>query len=117
MTNFTNLEALATVLDTASSYNQRWFTHSCGTPACALGHWAASRKSKGLKLRDGMVLYPQRFNGSIQYAADIDFDISLKEANELFELDGCGNAQTAAEAAAYIRKFIARKRAEEATSA
>jgi len=41
------------------------------------------------------------------------FGITFDEANELFNWDGCGNAKTPLEAAAYIEGFVARKMLKE----
>ncbi len=108
---------LALILDTADAlhkkkgaptYDQRVYVWNCGTPACALGHWVAANP-KRFRFQFGS---PVR-NGREEYAglgtAPVEFGISDYEAMELFDLCGCDNAQTAKEAARYIRAFVKRK--------
>ncbi len=101
------------------TYSQSAFVHPCGAPACALGHYAAQFPRKYqfkdvtsavtdhqkivLAYRDGLyVSYDD--NRTIN-----EFSITHDEARELFAGYGCGGAENAKEAAAYIRKFVARK--------
>lgn len=118
---------LADILDAAPEkrpdgrrrYNQEYYIHPCGTPACALGHWAASRPERWrfvhafpfLRESDhGEVPVVDWYDCS-QQDAELDFAITPREAHELFDGDGCCEAQTAHEAAAYIRAFVARQEA------
>lgn len=116
---------LAKILDTADAlhkergertYSQDVFVHHCGTPACALGHYAANNKRRGwgFKAADysfgtGHVTY----NGHSQSCADPrvldEFDLSFTEAIELFSGDGCNGARTGKQAAKYIQRFVKRK--------
>jgi hypothetical protein len=95
----------------------------CGTPACALGHYASRRdlqrvfdlgKSGG---RFGTV-WGLRVTGKRGLAGFNDravldhFALSKEESAELFDQDGCGDAKTTKQAARYIRKFVARKERE-----
>jgi hypothetical protein len=83
----------------------------CGTPACAMGHYAARRDlQKTFRLdEDGNVVTN---NGSNLWACENHFGITPDEDEELFGLTGCGDAKTPKQAIRYIRKFIARKKAE-----
>jgi hypothetical protein len=86
------------------TYDQGSFLHNCGTPACALGHWAAANPRRWLLIHripclilDGE--YPRR-------DAMKEFCINDDEYDQLFFGSGCGNAKTAKQAARYIRKFV-----------
>jgi hypothetical protein len=94
------------------------FTNQCGTPACALGHYAdrrdlqdafsLSKEGYLTVLEDGLVVE------EIRYVTDFPitdhFNLSDEEADELFEIEGCGNAQTNIEAAEYIERFVERRK-------
>jgi hypothetical protein len=91
-------------------FDMSMFVHSCGTPACALGHYAARTdlQSEFQIVRDGM-----KFGDSYRPISDgyphFGFQIYGPDyMSELFLMDGCGGAKTRAEAAAYIRDFIRR---------
>ncbi len=80
----------------------------CGTPACAMGHYAARRD-----LQSDFVLTP---TGSLKNNAGIyvgafeighHFQISLRQEDELFGCRGCGGACTAIDAAEFIEQFVA----------
>jgi hypothetical protein len=87
------------------TYDQAMFMHICGAPACALGHWAVANPRRWSLIFGGLprlILdgeYPLR-------DAMKEFCISEDEYDELFLGAGCGNAQTAKQAAAYIRRFV-----------
>lgn len=91
---------LATYLDTADAnhiaageptYMQREWKHPCGTPACAEGHaFALFKDAPELK----------------QHDMDLFLCVGSWEWLELFGIEGCDNAKSAAEAAAYIRAFV-----------
>lgn len=109
---------LAAILDTADAlhaergepgYCQVLYQHGCGTPACAQGHWAAANPDRW-EFIDGMT-YLRNSHLTSKGAAMREFalDDEFGEWGELFAEDGCDNAQTAAEAAAYIRAFVARR--------
>lgn len=131
MINKVNLLRLADILDAAHAehikhtpgmgYDQRNFLHTCGAPACALGHWAAANpETWGVQeLIENDVIYHRRLTrvGAMSHLVGRQFfgawhDFGLKEyegaAEELFGSRGCGGAQTAADAARYIRAFVAR---------
>lgn len=85
------------------------YGHCCGTPACAIGHYAARRdlqdafmltQSGGFVMNDGDYY-------STRDSVLSHFEITDNQENQLFESEGCGNAQTPQQAADYIEKFVA----------
>lgn len=86
----------------------------CGTPCCALGHYAARK--------DLQQTFALNANGQLCRADDprlgfigIDnplvqehFDISLGQTGELFDSEGCDSATTVERAAQYIENFVKR---------
>lgn len=94
-----NLLELASILDKVplGNYCQREFGDgSCQTPACALGHWA---------LRKGYNNNILRYH--YKTVANEDFGIGGYAYSSLFGPWGCNNAQTAKQAAEYIRNYVA----------
>ena len=96
--------------------------HPCGTPACALGHYAARKDLQNaydisptgyIETLDEDGVFSDRcpFNVAREH-----FDLSKDEADELFDAGGCGNAQTIHEASSYIRKFVAERQAAQGES-
>jgi hypothetical protein len=88
---------------------------ACGTPACAFGHYASRRDlQRRFRLKsDGGVMTGKR-GESVIVAGSEHFGLNdpsepYSDWDELFAVDGCGNAKTAKQAARYIRKFVARK--------
>lgn len=96
----------------------------CGTPGCALGHYAARRDLQdefSLATSDGVNCPLEDSietdeHGRIRVGAGLSccaqavcdhFGISKDEAHELFSGSGCGMAATAKAAAEYIRTFVA----------
>lgn len=85
----------------------------CGTPACALGHFAARRDlQRTFVLRiDGDVDVPtvsfQPF--AVFHTINEYFGLEEHENRELFERQGCGGAKTPIQAARYIEKFVAKR--------
>lgn len=109
------LEA-ADLVENSATYDQNIYVHSCGTPACVLGHYAmAHPEDWGWKwdrpipfLRSAKCGF-LRDEGYNAKEADY-FGISLGEIDLLFNTDGCDNAGTdGKKAAAFIRDFVARK--------
>lgn len=87
------------------AYSQDTFVHECGTPACALGHYAV------LNPRRWHLVFraPSRINSEIcspRNDAKDEFDITGDEYWQLFSSYGCDGAATAKQAAAYIRNFV-----------
>jgi hypothetical protein len=91
------------------------YGHSCGTPACALGHYASRRD-----LQHTFVLKTDEYGGcSVYNKSDHHAGYLSGEAEEHFGLDelqihllfgpgGCGGAKTTKQAARFIEKFVAR---------
>lgn len=111
---------LADILDVADAqhrklrektYSQLSFTHPCGTPACALGHYATNNRRRGWSVEGGCVVYGGRM--LTEYTkVEQEFEVSRNDCKELFSAEGCGNSKTAKQAAKYLRKFVKRKQAE-----
>src|SRR5262245_31017735 len=106
------LMQLALVLDTADevhvakhepTYDQTVIHHECGTPACALGHWACANPDRWI-----MKSYTCFMRGSYSPRTDAmnEFALNMSEYDELFSSYGCGRAKTAKAAADYIREFV-----------
>jgi hypothetical protein len=90
------------------------YSHPCGTPACALGHYAARRDLQDfLKIDGAGLFYVPELRVQVGFTrADYDdeyvcghFGISTEEAEELFSTFGCNAAKTATQAAEYIERF------------
>lgn len=96
----------------------------CGTPACALGHYAARRDlQREFKIwtdkRYGYAGILARSDGSSEFEAAAEhFGLTYDpydgdgEVYELFAPSGCGGAKTPKQAARYIERFVARKEKE-----
>lgn len=89
--------------------------NQCGTPACALGHYAAATPERwGMhkSATDGR-LYPRlkghAWTATVWDHTTIDFGLTEQESSELFDGQGCGRATSPKEAATYIRNFVHRK--------
>lgn len=85
--------------------------HSCGTPACAFGHYVARTDLQDtFRLgKDGDPLYietaTQSPMGAGLSAANRHFRLE-GEGSRIFDADGCDNAETPGEAADFIQSFI-----------
>lgn len=97
-------------------FNMSIYVHECGTPACALGHYGLRQDLQSL-----LVYAPDKPYGKDLRSAETrqlvsyqdyevleHFGITYDQSEELFDSDGCGNAQTAIEAAQYLEEFVAR---------
>lgn len=93
-----NLLELATILDEVPNYeyDPRYYRTDCGTPSCALGHWAARKRPE---LIWSVEFIPMHVWAELAYEA-------FGSWWGLFNSKGCGGAQTAKEAAAYIRDYV-----------
>jgi len=112
-------------------YDQETVLHPCGAPACAWGHYVVNNRRRRKRiteeakvvaaltnsspdtyeetvLGEGVVELPSIWGGN----AMREFAITREAADELFESHGCGAAQTGKQAAAYIRKFVAKRTKE-----
>lgn len=94
----------------------------CGTPACALGHYASRTDLQRLlkiaikKTEEGVPFAELQFFGTSSYAMDITlpeilehFGITEEESNMLFNWDGCDRAKTPLQAAKFIERFVQEK--------
>lgn len=117
---------LADILDVADaehavndepSYSQDIFFHECGTPACAGGHWAVAHPERWIVrdfrpyLREAppshLSAISERGTALRVYESlRIEFALTYDEGQEIFGGNGCGNAHTGKQAAAYIREFV-----------
>ncbi len=105
------------------SYNRE--ENFCGTPACALGHYAArtdlQRLLKISILKDyqggkyaTMDSFGSKSGSGWGMESVMDhFGIDSREFEELFDPDGCGNAKTPLQAAKYIEKFVKDKQSKQ----
>jgi hypothetical protein len=104
-------------------FTMRCFVNECGTPACALGHYAARRdlqRAFRISAEEGTdvdgnpaVYYYIRSKDGVYIAHDVEpvehFGLDEEQAEELFGGHGCGNAKTPKAAARYIERFVARQ--------
>lgn len=106
-------------------FTMQVYGHSCGTPACALGHYAARQDLQStytLREDGGLIAKDDSSRSWVPFTSigvQEHFDITKDETYELFSDNeafdddetptwGCGNAKTALEAAEYIEAFVAR---------
>lgn len=90
------------------------YVNECGTPACALGHYASRRDLQKLlelckdKWRDFGIMYVGEPNDAGIYDPKVleHFGITENGSTELFGGVGCGDAKTPTEAADYIDAFV-----------
>ncbi len=128
---------LKVVKSLRESPNPKEFTmdhygNGCGTPACALGHYANRtdlQKTFRLRLdKDFIDKHASQLEysmatdvvnktGKRQHYAGLEilkhFGIDWGEAEEIFGGNGCGEAKTPSQAARYIEKFVVRKLKED----
>lgn len=100
-------------------YDQGILVHPCGSPACAWGWWLYSDKSRRRRiikeasvLCDWMVRTSSSSRGELTVMYDyarFEFGITAEDVCHMFSSFGCRNANTGAEAAQYIRDFVARR--------
>lgn len=93
------------------------YGRSCGTPACALGHYAARqdlqnhlalvKKDKETFPVSYLSLAKKNYPISYHDRSVLDhFGIDQWQATKLFGSCGCGGAKTAEAAAEYIERFV-----------
>lgn len=96
-------------------FNMSSLLHVCGSPACALGYYAAHRKFTAPFRRT----YVEYLDGHKEYealndwflSAETHFGLTADETVQLFDFSGCGGARTPKQVAKYLRKFLAAKEA------
>jgi len=105
--------------------NMNVFFNDCGTPGCAIGHYAARKDLQSeyesadtfVQRTDG-VAFPAKYLSVIEdgfifmYAGIFQdfakhFDVTHAEATGLFGSSGCNKAKTKEEVVDYIENFIA----------
>jgi hypothetical protein len=98
------------------SFDMDAYMHPCGTPACALGHYAARTDLQGAFVvlpREGTIGCLMTASGSDSFYDHATvcehFGITFGEANLLFSHDGCNRARSARVAAKFIESFVAQK--------
>jgi hypothetical protein len=100
--------------------------HTCGTPACAIGHYASRRDlqqflqlpTRHYETKANIYVGPNamligawgatRPTDGWGLDAQRHFEITEYQVEQLFGYDGCRGAKTANEAAEYIERFVAR---------
>lgn len=108
-------------------FTMQRFANPCGTPACALGHyaWRVDLQSEFIISHSaamGRSVFYAEGCGSFWRERDNDhsiglgddrvldyFSISYSEVLELFDVEGCDKAAVPGEAADYIESFVTRK--------
>jgi hypothetical protein len=118
----TRLRTLARVVREAAAFDMSIICDAiCGTPACALGHYAArpdvqSNFAIGIPLRGGETIFGlvDVMTGRRIYVDDDliveHFGLTESECRELFDFNGCRDAgRDNKKAAAYIEDFCDRK--------
>lgn len=86
--------------------------HRCGTPACALGHYAADKRSP-FEIVEHLLTYKDETIYVDGAEVRMHFHINSGEAMDLFSENGCNNAYSPQEAADYIEDFVERRTQEE----
>jgi hypothetical protein len=100
------------------------FVSYCGTPACALGHYASRTDlQKSFHLLPNRIALFTVHQTNPKFAVGLAYDsgevqkhfgITANEAGQLFSAWGCGEARTPIAAAEYIERFVReRTRAEQ----
>lgn len=109
-------------------YDQAEIIHPCGSPACAWGHWLLADPVRAERIfaeaKENFLtgeIYmagedSQEIRHRFVYTDQAQYEFSLDNYEEiaLFSAHGCRGAKTGAEAAAYIREFVARRVSAEA---
>lgn len=86
-----------------------WTRDTCGTPACALGHYAYRTDLQDAFILMKGTVYHKRDDGLGSLGDYSHFGVTPREAMELFGGDGCNDAYTPQQAITYIEGFIKRK--------
>lgn len=116
------LSQLADLLLTVApaEYDQGLYYHDCGTPSCALGHWATANPERwialdpdpwgGSRARPILKGVDRDRQDSARKSAMLEFSLTREEAEELFDKYGCGGAGTNVTLAViYLRQFVERQ--------
>lgn len=88
---------------------EAWGT-DCGSPCCIAGHYAARTDLQDAFVLDNRGTLKKTKDGELEYAGVGNlaehFDLSIKQAKALFDINGCGSPHTLEEAADFIHNFI-----------
>jgi len=103
------------------NFTMFFYGKSCGTPACAFGHYAfrtdLQRKFRlKFSLSEPVYVVDNDDGFIVHYDSNqvgAHFGIRAHEAEELFGFGGCGGALTPKEAARYIERFVKSRVTEE----
>lgn len=99
-------------------FDMDFYRKFCGTPACALGHYAARRDLQSTFFFPENSRYiwklvrPQFEIFYDSPCVQTHFGLDEDESPEIFGGNGCGNAKTAIQAAKYIEKFVKNRKAK-----
>jgi hypothetical protein len=92
-------------------FTMEYYAHSCGTPACALGHYAARQDLQSDFYLDEEGVFRTSMKGLESYATLTaflrHFALTVQQEEQLFGMWGCNKARTPVEAAEYIERFVA----------
>jgi hypothetical protein len=99
------------------AYTQDTWTHPCGSPACALGWWAAANPRRWEPATPHSAPILKATGESGVRAGETEFALTEDEALDFFAWYGMGhgvnddpgNVVTGKKAAAYIRRFVAKR--------
>ena len=96
-------------------FTMAYYGLSCGTPACALGHYAVRSDLQDEFSLDKEGDLIDQCGELVAYSdpsVRTHFGLTLEQADHLFSACGCGFAETALEAAEYIERWIAEQEAK-----
>ena len=89
-------------------FSMRRFVQHCGTPMCALGHYACRLDlQRTFRIKNRCLTVDGDDIGFDSVKVETHFGISGRECEDLFDAIGCDNAQTNIQAAEYIEGFVA----------
>ncbi len=91
------------------AFTMEWYGTSCGTPCCAMGHYAARKDLQdSFELgHDRMIHWRESGKLVAMPVYRTHFGLTRQEAVKLFDANGCNNAKTPEEAAEYIERKVA----------
>ena len=89
-----------------SMFTMNRYGHNCGTPACALGHYAARGDLQDEFYLSSSGCFVAHGGGGVYMRTLEHFGITTDQEDELFGSEGCGCAETPEEAAKYIEQFV-----------
>lgn len=94
-------------------FTMSWYGSSCGTPQCALGHYAFRTDLQSAFKLENTLVFPvaddYHYCSADSVTVREHFSLTNVEACTLFCSRGCNDAQTPEAAALYIERFVERK--------